>query len=157
MNLTHPAVAAAAAHRGLGMAPGPLGMTSSIGMSPYHSAALHARSPFAIQELLGLGQQDMSRAPHMSSLPHGADGMMPGSGCLSRSLASPVIAQEACFGGNPPGFPTWRPNFMTFGGTHPQNVLSMGVSPYRVPRPPTDPGSGKGRSYLTIPLYPLSG
>lgn len=126
------------------MAPGPLGMTSSIGMSPYHSAAaLHTRSPFAIQELLGLGQQDISRAQHMSALPHAADGMIPGSGCLSRSLASPVVAQEACFAGNPAGFPTWRPNFMAFGGTHPQNVLSMGVSPYRVPRPPMDPGSGK--------------
>ena len=143
MNLTHTAIATTTGHRGLGMVHGPLGMSPSLGMSPYHSAAaFHARSPFAIHELLGLGPQDMPRPPHIPSLPH--DAVLQGSGCLSRSLASPVVTQEACFASSPAAFPAWRSNFMAFGGTHPQNVLNMGVSPYGgIPRPHTDQGSGK--------------
>ncbi len=125
MNLAH----ATAAHRGIGMSgPNHLGMSSPP--TGYTSApGLHQRSPFAIQELLGLNQQDNG----LPRPPHHTDTVISASAYIPRSLGP--TTQAACLG-DPTAvhhsFTSWRPNFMPFSTshTHHQNMLNLGGQPH---------------------------
>ena len=149
MNLT-----AAPAHRGpLGMpAPNPLSMAAAgFTNTPFGSPSVHQRSPFGIQELLGLSQHAAAAvASHDHSsrpLPvhhESVAGMLPVSSYLPRSLctpatpahtsvasaAPPILSDPAVApGGCPPNaFTQWRANFMSFAAAssphaHAQNML----------------------------------
>ena len=158
MNLAH--AAAAHAHRGLGGMGGPL-----AGM-PTHSAyattpSLHQRSPFAIQELLGLNQPQESRPVHHPHHPHphqdsvisassylprslGGGGHTIQTACAPGSLTSQDLSAAAAAVHNP--FSSWRPNFMSFPGAHahPGNMLGLGGNQHHSMGPhSTDPSSGK--------------
>ena len=147
MNLAY-----ATAHRGLGMA-GPTALSMAPG--PYTSPSIHQRSPFAIQELLGLGQQDSgARPPSMSHPTAGADStVISASTYIPRSLGVGVgvgaghqhsvsQAVTTCLGEaavaaaavnanvSPHSFPpTWRPNFMTFSGGSHHGLMNLGTNP----------------------------
>ena len=157
MNLAH--AAAAHAHRGLGGMGGPL--TGMPTHSAYASApSLHQRSPFAIQELLGLNQPQDSRSVHHPHHPHPhQDSVITASSYLPRSLGgsghhiqtscAPTLTSQdlsaaAASIHNP--FSSWRPNFMSFPGahTHPGNMLGIGGGQHQGMGPhSTDPSSGK--------------
>lgn len=118
MNLTH---------RSLGMAHSPFPTLPTHFTPPVTSsmaAALHQRSPFAIQELLGLDNNRDSAYPPLPRTPV--------------SATSPTSAAASCLG---EAFSAWRPNFMAaaahaaFGasagghhaaGTGGQGMLSLG-------------------------------
>ena len=144
MNLTH-----TAAHRGFGVSgPNPLCMPSGS----YTSPGLHQRSPFAIQELLGLGQpQDTSRTS-ISSHPSEAP-VISASTYIPRTLGAPVGPHThqgtmSCLS-DPAGTPSahtfshWRPNFMAFSGGHAQNMLNLGAPHNPMSQTHTDHSTGK--------------
>lgn len=163
MNLAHPAH-----HRGLGV-----GVTAAnaLGMSigPYSSTApsLHQRSPFAIQELLGLNHsgQESTRTPtaahHHPHHPAHSDSIISASSYIPRTMGVGVgvagcpTSQTTCLGdGNPshPSFPSWRPNFMPFStmstmsstGTHPHHqMLNLGASQTVMHPSPGDSATGE--------------
>lgn len=154
MNLTHTAAAAAAAtHRGFGVhvsAPNPLGMTPGSYSTP---TGLHQRSPFAIQELLGLGQaQDTARNPIST---HNDSVMSASSYAFPRTLQTPgtpgAAAQGACLtmadhsNATPHSysFSTWRPNFMAFSGNHAQSMLNLGAAQAHMAAAHADSNTGK--------------
>lgn len=135
MNLTH---------RGLGMsAPNPLCMT---GPASYTSPALHQRSPFAIQELLGLNQDShRTHQEHQAVISASTYG-------LPRTLAShvtpgsPTATCLADVSSPTSHFPSWRPNFIPFSASHAhQNMLSLGAAPqYSLnQQSPTDNSTGR--------------
>ena len=141
------------AHRGLGMtAPSPLCMPGGPGAYT-GSPSLHQRSPFAIQELLGLNQHDSHRstADHQAVISASAYG-------IPRTLAShgsPTGAGATCLADvTSPGahFPSWRPNFIPFSTAgHHQNMLSLGAPQYSLnQQSPTDNSSGKTLSLVTF-------
>ncbi|ELU07642.1 hypothetical protein CAPTEDRAFT_211683 [Capitella teleta] len=146
MNLAH----AASAHRGFAAAAaaaaagvtgnGPLAAAAIHSASTYVGGAptLHQRSPFAIQELLGLGSPSSSsqdsalNAMSRSLVGHGSDSVISVSTYMPRALqpgAIPGITSQAgCLtdpAASPHGFPGWRPNFMHAfpAGSPGQNVL----------------------------------
>jgi hypothetical protein len=140
MNLTHPA----AAHRGFGVhvsAPNPLG----VGTGSYTTPGLHhQRTPFAIQELLGLSHNDHS--PRGSGItPHHNDSVLSAS-YITRTLQPTMTTQGSCLGvTDMPGahtFSSWRPNFM-FSGSHAQNMLNLGAAAHGLSGPHGDSSGGK--------------
>lgn len=148
MNLAH----AASAHRA-----GFAAAVAAAGNGPLAAAAMHTaagnytappstfhqRSPFAIQELLGLGSQGTTHHSGTSvageNSPRG--GSAPTDPVISVAAVSsylprtlPCVSQASCLGDPTPSphtFPAWRPNFMhAFPGSTPsQNVLqSLGAA-----------------------------
>ena len=127
MNLAHPS----SAHRGFGVhvsAPNPL---MAVGAGSYTAPSLHhQRTPFAIQELLGLSHSDHSS--RVSGItPHHNDSVLSAS-YISRTLQPPMSAPGSCLGVTDPTLPgghfsSWRPNFM-FPGSHAQSMLNLGAA-----------------------------
>jgi hypothetical protein len=137
MNLTHPA-AAAAAHRGLGMAGhNGLGMHAHGGYTTGH--AVHQRSPFAIQELLGLTTQQDNVVTSRPLSHHHSDTVISASSYIPRTLSGPM-GQGSCLPDpNNPTHPysSWRPGFMAFSAPHAaQNMLNMNLGPMSQPTLP---------------------
>ena len=157
MNLAH----APSAHRTLGMPGHPsLGMTpGGLSASPFSPTAppmLHQRSPFAIQELLGLSQHHHpspvglpgDTSPRIPANPH-QEAIMSVSSYMPRSsLPTSIIPSQAHTilaephpshpGAASPtsaaaaaaAFNSWRNNLVPFGSHHPsQHMLNLGGSP----------------------------
>ena len=154
MNLAHPSLS-----RGLGM-PGhqhPLSMAS-----PYtNPAALQQRSPFAIQELLGLNQQDSISRPTPHN-PH-ADPVISAAAAaayIPRSLA-PIVSPQGPSLSDQAAFSSWRHNFMSqFSGVAAhsaaaaqQNMFHNLTSPHHNHMSPTSHESCSGEYKIRKIIY----
>ena len=161
MNLAHPAH-----HRGLGVgvtAPNALGMGMPTGAYSSAGPTLHQRSPFAIQELLGLnhaGQETPRPAAHHHHHPAHNDSIISASTYIPRTMGVGVgcpSTQSACIGDPNPShtFSSWRPNFMPFStmstmstmstATHPhhQSMLNLGGAQTAMHPSPGDSATGQ--------------
>ncbi|CAH1792881.1 unnamed protein product [Owenia fusiformis] len=123
MNITaHPP------HHSLGLTtptPGALHMTH---MTPYQAAtASLQRSPFAIQELLGLGPQHESIRARTDTP------------FIPRTLSGPLSS--------PTSFPPWRHSFMSFHNT-PQTFLGLGIQAPISPESQSDGDDDSERGVL---------
>ena len=138
-------------HRGLGMPPpGPLSMAGFGATSPFSPPAVHhhhhhQRSPFGIQELLGLSQHAVSAAAATAAAhEHGRTPLaVPVSHDSVISAVTSYIPRSLCPTPVPPpstaptthsvltdrcaphAFSSWRANFMQFAGAHGQNMFSQ--------------------------------
>ena len=118
MNIAHPGVHP---QRAIGMtSTGSMGM----GFGSYGNTAPtsnHQRSPFAIQELLGLGhQQEANRRPNQHEAMIQVSPYMQHPGSLSGGH-NQCISDPA----NAHGYNSWRSTFMAFSGQNVQNVLHL--------------------------------
>ncbi|KAL5008073.1 hypothetical protein ScPMuIL_013654 [Solemya velum] len=118
-----------AAHHGyptLGVtAAGNIGLTtSSFGGTP--GATLPQRSPFAIQELLGLGNQDVDRPRHHH---HQGDAILSASAYLSPSLSNPLTSSPGSgFKDTTAALPysSWRSTFISALNNSTQSMFGIG-------------------------------
>ena len=157
MNLAHPALP-----RGLGL-PGhqhPFSMASSYS----NPASLQQRSPFAIQELLGLNNQDSISRPTPHN-PHAdpvisAAAAAAASAYIPRSLA-PIVNHQTSSLSDQAAFTSWRHNFMSqFSGAAvhsaaaQQNMLhNLTSPPHHSHMSPNSHDSGSGKHMGCFPLF----
>lgn len=88
------------------------------------ATALHQRSPFAIQELLGLDTRSIDSSPYLPRSAHHPAAHAP----PPPPLPQPTIQPPAGLGD---AFPSWRPSMMPFGavtpGGHPVSNGMLGL------------------------------
>lgn len=121
-----------AAHHGyptLGVtAAGNIGLTTSSfpGTPGSVGATLPQRSPFAIQELLGLGNQDVDRPRHHH---HQGDAILSASAYLSPSLSNPLASSPGSgFKDSSAALPysSWRSTFISALNNSTQGMFGIG-------------------------------
>ena len=169
MNLTHPA------HRGL---PGfsAANALSMVGGTYPATSSLHQRSPFAIQELLGLGQpQDsghhLRHNSHLSAAAAAAsETVISASSYIPRTLGgglgpvSAVVSQTAACLNSADAVtsshftPSWRPSFMnafSAGVTahSPQTMIGLSGSQPSLLSPPNTGDVSTGKSNASIQTH----
>ncbi|KAK2159336.1 hypothetical protein LSH36_154g01002 [Paralvinella palmiformis] len=164
MNLAHPA----AAHRGFGVhvtaAANPLAVGSgSYSTTAAAAAALHhQRSPFAIQELLGLSHNEHHHGRVSGITPHPGDSVLSAS-YISRTLPPTMTTQANCLSVADPTLPSghtfssWRPNFMSFSGSHAQSMLNLGAASHGLGPPHGDSSGGHQGGISQILPSPMLG